>query len=154
MPPALRHHLAQRVVYRDPSGPVPDPLLQQRLQGFLTLWGIPPGRQAVRAEWSVDAPPRLGELDLEQQVIRLNGAYLVRHPELLSETLCHQAAHWAVERFARRGHCDPRVTWLSLMQRAGYQGRVHCARCIGPVTQVPPRARTHFGRRGCLPKAA
>jgi len=101
------------------------PARQQRLLArWLRVWETPSLSDRLRVEFSPRLRRSFGRCYQRERLIRLTPSLLSNQSHLLTEILCHEAAHAAVyELYGPR--CKPHgVEWQEMMRMAGYEPRV------------------------------
>ena len=94
-----------------------------QLQRWATLWHLPGLEDRVSVSFSHRFRSSLGRCAPGSGEIRLAAFLQKASPELLTEALCHEAAHAAVHELHGRGPKPHGLQWQTLMRAAGYEPR-------------------------------
>jgi len=100
------------------------PLVRKRLDRWLAHWGTPSLSRSLRIEWSSRLRRSFGRCYQDERLIRLTPSLRESQSFLLSEILCHEAAHAAVyELYGAVAHPHG-PEWEAMMRTAGFEPRV------------------------------
>lgn len=99
------------------------PAQQQALAGWMQLWGVPGLEERLDVRFSGRLTRSLGRCHPARGLIRLKRTLEKGDEALLSEVLCHEAAHAAVYAIHRRRVRPHGREWGQLMRVAGYRPR-------------------------------
>ena len=129
------------------------PHLLATVPGWAEAWGVPGLESRLCVRFSTRMSRSLGRCHPERKLIRL-ASWLREAPyALLTEVLCHEAAHVAVYELHGRD-CRPHGSeWKTLMRAAGYPARTRIPEdLLPPIGRRTARAgRVRRGSRGARP---
>lgn len=106
---------------------VPSQQFEPRFPGLARwgrLWGVPRLEERLTLEFSPRLKTSLGRCMPGQGKIRLAASLLEVPRNLLTEVVCHEAAHAAVFELHGRSPSPHGPEWKALMKSAGYEPRV------------------------------
>ena len=127
----------------DPAEPRGEDL-DALLAHWAVLWNLPGLEDRLAVSFSRRFRRSLGRCAPASGEIRLAAFLQGGPPELLTEALCHEAAHAAVHELHGRGPKPLGVEWRELMRAAGFEPR---ARVPAALLEglAPARQRTRTG---------
>ncbi len=128
----------------DPSDSKFEAGLNSQLAGWSVLWGLPGFEKRLELTFSRRFRISLGRCASAVGEIRL-AAFLREGPaELLTEALCHEAAHAAVHALHGRGPKPHGREWKELMRVAGFEPRARIPAIL--LEGVAPALQTERAR--------
>lgn len=113
--------------------------LRHLVESWARTWGLPGFERKLRISFSPRFRRSLGRCNPATREIRLAAFLLTAPPAVLSEALCHEAAHAAVHALNGTEVRPHGAEWRALMQAAGFEPRVKLPAHLLP--DVPPRQR-------------
>ena len=96
-----------------------------QMKEWSVIWGYTLLAKTLSIEFISPDEPDLGRCHFATNTIYLNGRLLQEgHEDLLSETLCHECAHWMAFRRYGLGIESHGREWQQYMRQAGFEPRV------------------------------
>lgn len=123
--------------------PAADATVEELLDGWGLLWGIKDLAARVKVIYSPRMRRSLGSCNAEQGIIRLNPDLAGPAASMLPETLCHEAAHYAVCLLHGNEPKPHGGEWAGLMRMASYEPRARTKVPEG-IKMRPPRSRRRY----------
>jgi len=125
----------------------PDPWWRQSISEWFDLWGVPQLESRLTIRVSSRLRTSLARCLLDRPEIRI-AAFLMEAPRpLLSEVLCHEAAHAAVVELHGRRVPPHGDQWRVLMRRAGFEPRARLPAGSIPLPVQTARTRALWEHR-------